>query len=85
MPSIPQDFIDLVRSSTDIVGVVSQYVPLKASGASFKGLCPFHSEKTPSFHVNPERQIFHCFGCHQGGDAFKFLMLYEKLSFASSS
>src|SRR3990172_6816165 len=84
MPSIPQDFIDLVRSSTDIVGVVSQYVPLKASGASFKGLCPFHSEKTPSFHVNPERQIFHCFGCHQGGDAFKFLMLYEKLSFVEA-
>jgi DNA primase len=84
MPSIPQDFIDLVRSSTDIVGVISQYVPLKATGASFKGLCPFHSEKTPSFHVNPERQIFHCFGCGQGGDAFKFLMLYEKLSFVEA-
>ncbi len=84
MPSIPQDFIDLVRSSTDIVAVISQYVPLKASGASFKGLCPFHSEKTASFHVNPERQIFHCFGCGQGGDAFKFLMLYEKLSFVES-
>jgi DNA primase len=84
MPAIPQDFIDLVRSSTDIVSVISQYVPLKASGASFKGLCPFHSEKTPSFHVNPERQIFHCFGCGQGGDAFKFLMLYEKLSFVES-
>lgn len=84
MPTIPQDFIDRVRSSIDIVAVVSQYVPLKPSGASFKGLCPFHSEKTPSFHVNPERQIFHCFGCNQGGDAFKFLMLYEKLSFVES-
>lgn len=84
MPSIPQDFIDLVRSSTDIVGLISRYVPLKASGASFKGLCPFHSEKTPSFHVNPERQIFHCFGCGQGGDGFKFLMLYEKLSFVEA-
>ncbi len=84
MPSIPQDFIDLVRSSTDIVGVISPYVPLKATGASFKGLCPFHSEKTPSFHVNPARQIFHCFGCGQGGDAFKFLMLYEKLSFVEA-
>jgi DNA primase len=81
MPAIPQEFIDRVRSSTDIVAVISQYVPLKPAGASFKGLCPFHSEKTPSFHVNPERQIFHCFGCHQGGDAFQFLMLYEKLSF----
>jgi DNA primase len=84
MATIPQDFIDLVRSSTDIVGVISQYVPLKATGASFKGLCPFHSEKTPSFHVNPERQIFHCFGCGQGGDAFKFLMLYDKLSFVEA-
>lgn len=84
MPSIQKDFIDLVRSSTDIVSLVSQYVPLKPSGASFKGLCPFHTEKTPSFHVNPERQIFHCFGCHEGGDAFKFLMLYEKLSFVEA-
>ena len=84
MPAIPQDFIELVRSSTDIVNVVSAYVPLKPSGKSFKGICPFHSEKTPSFHVNPERQIFHCFGCNEGGDAFKFLMLYDKLSFVES-
>ena len=84
MASIPQDFIDLVRGSTDVVSLVSQYVPLKPSGKSFKGLCPFHSEKTPSFHVNPERQIFHCFGCHEGGDAFKFLMLYDKLSFVEA-
>ena len=84
MAIIPQDFIELVRSSTDIVNVVSGYVPLKASGKSFKGLCPFHNEKTPSFHVNPERQIFHCFGCNEGGDAFKFLMLYDKLSFVES-
>ncbi|HXV63784.1 MAG TPA: DNA primase [Vicinamibacteria bacterium] len=84
MASIPQDFIDRLRSSTDIVSLVSTYVPLKASGKSFKGLCPFHSEKTPSFHVNPERQIFHCFGCQEGGDAFKFLMLYDKLSFVEA-
>lgn len=84
MAGIPQDFIELVRSSTDIVNVVSGYVPLKPSGKSFKGLCPFHNEKTPSFHVNPERQIFHCFGCNEGGDAFKFLMLYDKLSFVES-
>lgn len=79
-----QSFIELVRTSTDIVGLVSQYVPLKPAGKSFKGLCPFHNEKTPSFHVNPERQIFHCFGCHEGGDAFKFVMLYEKLSFVEA-
>jgi DNA primase len=84
MATIPQDFIERVRTATDVVSLVSQYVPLKPSGASFKGLCPFHSEKTPSFHVNPERQIFHCFGCHEGGDAFKFLMLYEKLSFTEA-
>ena len=84
MAGIPQDFIELVRSSTDIVNVISGYVPLKPSGKSFKGLCPFHNEKTPSFHVNPERQIFHCFGCNEGGDAFKFLMLYDKLSFVES-
>jgi DNA primase len=84
MAGIPQDFIELVRSSTDVVSVVSAYVPLKASGKSFKGLCPFHNEKTPSFHVNPERQIFHCFGCNEGGDAFKFLMLYDKLSFVEA-
>jgi DNA primase len=81
MATIPQEFIERVRTANDIVSLVSQYVPLKPSGASFKGLCPFHNEKTPSFHVNPERQIFHCFGCSEGGDAFKFLMLYEKLSF----
>jgi len=84
MAGIPQDFIELVRSSTDVVSVISTYVPLKPSGKSFKGLCPFHSEKTPSFHVNPERQIFHCFGCNEGGDAFKFLMLYDKLSFVEA-
>lgn len=84
MAGIPQDFIELVRSSTDIVSVISGYVPLKPSGKSYKGLCPFHNEKTPSFHVNPERQIFHCFGCNEGGDAFKFLMLYDKLSFVES-
>ena len=84
MAGIPQDFIELVRSSTDIVNVISGYVPLKPSGKSFKGLCPFHNEKTPSFHVNPERQIFHCFGCNEGGDAFKFLMTYDKLSFVEA-
>ncbi|MFQ5792174.1 MAG: DNA primase, partial [Acidobacteriota bacterium] len=84
MATIPADFIEQVRQSTDIVGVVSKYVPLKRAGASFKALCPFHKEKTPSFNVSPDRQIFHCFGCGQGGDAFKFLMLYEKMSFTEA-
>ena len=81
MPSIPSSFIDEVRAATDIVALISHYVPLKPAGKSFKGICPFHHEKTPSFNVSPDRQIFHCFGCGQGGDAFKFLMLYDKLSF----
>ncbi len=81
MPIFGSNFIEQVRASTDIVDLVSQYVPLKKAGKSFKGLCPFHSEKTPSFNVSPEREIFHCFGCGQGGDAFKFLMLYDKMSF----
>ena len=78
---LPSSFIDQVRSATDILDVVSQYVPLKPAGKNHKGLCPFHKEKTPSFNVSPERQIFHCFGCGEGGDVFKFLMLYDKMSF----
>jgi DNA primase len=84
MPQIPASFIDQVRTSTDLVDVVSQYVPLKPAGKNFKGLCPFHKEKTPSFNVSRERQIFHCFGCGEGGDVFKFLMLYEKMSFTEA-
>ncbi len=59
--------------------VVQEYVPLKKAGTTYKGLCPFHSEKTPSFHVNPEKGFFHCFGCGVGGDVFKFLELHEKV------
>ncbi|HSW64230.1 MAG TPA: DNA primase [Dissulfurispiraceae bacterium] len=70
-----------IRSRIDIVDLVSQYVELKRAGQNFKGLCPFHSEKTPSFTVNPSRQIFHCFGCNKGGDIFTFLMERENLSF----
>ncbi len=70
-----------IRARVDIVELVSQYVELKRAGQNFKGLCPFHSEKTPSFTVNPSRQIFHCFGCSKGGDIFTFLMERENLSF----
>lgn len=70
-----------VRSRLDIVELVSRYVPLKKAGRNFKGLCPFHSEKSPSFMVNADKQIFHCFGCHEGGDAFTFLMKLEGLTF----
>ena len=70
MALFPQSFIDEVRSAADIVAVVSEYVSLRKAGATFKGLCPFHGEKTPSFNVNRDRGFFHCFGCGVGGDVF---------------
>ncbi|NLP02297.1 MAG: DNA primase [Fibrobacter sp.] len=70
-----------IRSRADIVAVVSRYVNLKPSGQTMKGLCPFHKEKTPSFHVNPSRGYFHCFGCGKGGDVFTFLQEIEGLDF----
>jgi DNA primase len=79
--AFPQSFIDDVRMHADIVRVVEEYVPLKKTGATYKGLCPFHGEKTPSFHVNREKGFFHCFGCHTGGDVFKFLELHEHMGF----
>lgn len=78
---IPQLVIDRIREATDIVELVSRYVTLKKTGKNFKGLCPFHSEKTPSFTVIPDRQFFHCFGCKAGGNAYHFLMRVEGLSF----
>jgi DNA primase len=81
MSLFPQPFIEDLRLQANIVQVVQEYVPLKRAGATYKGLCPFHSEKTPSFHVNPEKGFFHCFGCGVGGDVFKFLELQEKVGF----
>ena len=73
--------IEQVQSLNDIVEVLSGYIQLKRAGRSFKALCPFHQEKTPSFIVNPERQAFHCFGCNEGGDVFSFVMKHEHVSF----
>ena len=73
-----------IRMSADIVRVISDYVTLKGAGKAMKGLCPFHSEKTPSFSVHGEKQIFHCFGCGVGGDVFKFVMLTEGVTFPES-
>jgi DNA primase len=70
-----------IRSANDIVDVVSQYVTLKRSGRNYFGLCPFHKEKSPSFSVSPDRQYFHCFGCHKGGDVFTFVSEVERISF----
>ncbi len=81
MGLFPQSFIDDLKTQVDLVAVVQDYVPLKKAGSSFKGLCPFHGEKTPSFHVNRDRGFFHCFGCGVGGDVFKFLELQEKVAF----
>jgi len=78
---IPDEVIAEVLAHTDIVGLIGSYLPLKSAGRTHKALCPFHTEKTPSFTVNPERQIFHCFGCGEGGDAISFLVKHEHLGF----
>ena len=76
-----QEAKEEVRNATDIVQVVGERVPLRRAGRAWKGICPFHQEKTPSFTVNPERQIWHCFGCNKGGDVFSFLMELDKVTF----
>ena len=81
MGLFPQQFIDDLRLQANILQVVQEYVPLRRAGTKYKGLCPFHSEKTPSFHVDPEKGFFHCFGCRAGGDVFKFLELHEQVGF----
>ena len=81
MGRFPPNFVDDLKAQADIVQVVQDSVPLKKAGSSYKGLCPFHSEKTPSFNVNRDKGVFHCFGCGTGGDVIKFVELQEKLSF----
>jgi DNA primase len=73
--------LEQVRAASDIVDVIGAAVPLKRAGANFVALCPFHKEKSPSFNVNPSKQIFHCFGCHKGGDVFTFVKEYENIDF----
>ena len=84
MARIPQETIDRIRDSADIVDVVSRHVDLKKRGRNFFGLCPFHNEKTPSFSVAPDKGIYHCFGCGNGGNAVNFIMEYEKISFVEA-
>ncbi len=81
MSRISDETIQLVRDRVDIVELIGRYVTLRQAGRNFKGLCPFHNEKTPSFNVNVDRQIFHCFGCGEGGNAITFLMRHDNLSF----
>ena len=81
MGLFPQQFIDDLKAQADILRIVGEHVQLRKAGVTYKGLCPFHGEKTPSFHVNPDRGFFHCFGCGVGGDVFKFIELHDKVTF----
>jgi len=76
--------LEQIRAASDIVDVIGSYLPLKRAGGNFVALCPFHKEKTPSFNVNPHKQIFHCFGCHKGGDVFTFVQEYESITFVEA-
>ena len=78
---VPKRVLEEIRFKNDIVEVIGSYFTLKPAGATFRALCPFHKEKTPSFHVNPQRQIFHCFGCGAGGDVFGFIQQHEGVDF----
>ena len=84
MPLYPQQFIEDLKHHADIVVVIQDYVTLKKVGGTFKGLCPFHGEKTASFNVDRDKGFFHCFGCNVGGDVFKFLELHEKVNFGEA-
>ncbi|AIS62687.1 DNA primase [Listeria ivanovii] len=84
MARIPEEVIDQVRNQADIVDIIGNYVQLKKQGRNYAGLCPFHGEKTPSFSVSPEKQIFHCFGCGKGGNVFSFLMEHDGLTFVEA-
>src|SRR3989344_1592389 len=75
------DQVEEIKRKTDIVGLITEYLPLKKAGRNFKGVCPFHSEKTPSLMVSQEIQIYKCFGCGAGGDVFRFLIDFEKIDF----
>jgi DNA primase len=85
MSRIPEETIQAIRDRVDVVDLIGRYVTLKKAGRSFKGLCPFHQEKTASFTVNPERGIFHCFGCGESGNAIAFLMRHENLTFPEAA
>jgi DNA primase len=82
---IPDKTLEEIKERADIVEVLSDHLTLKKAGRNYKGLCPFHNEKTPSFMVSPEKQLFHCFGCGAGGNVFTFLMKYEQISFAEAA
>ena len=79
--SIPQETLDHIQERVDIVELIGAHLRLSRAGRNFRALCPFHREKTPSFMVSPEKQIFHCFGCGEGGDVFRYVMKTERVDF----
>ena len=81
---ISQETIDLVLNNTDIVSLIGEYTKLEPRGSDYWGCCPFHSEKTASFHVEPDKRFYYCFGCRAAGNSIKFIMEQEKLSYAES-
>src|SRR6056297_3642601 len=82
--AIPDEKIEEIRASADLVDVAGDYVKMKRSGKRYMGLCPFHNESTPSFSVDPEQNLFYCFGCQKGGDVFKFIQEMEGVGFLES-
>ena len=84
MPRIAEESIERVAAATDIVEIIGSYFPLKRAGSSWRALCPFHREKSPSFHVSPQKQAYYCFGCGAGGSVFKFVMEYERVDFVTA-
>lgn len=84
MPRIAEESIERVAAASDIVEIIGGYFPLKRAGSSWRALCPFHREKSPSFHVSPQKQAYYCFGCGAGGSVFKFVMEYERIDFATA-
>ena len=81
MPSVKQDAVQEIKDRLDLADLVSEHLRLQKAGRDLKGLCPFHSEKTPSFYVSPEKQLWHCYGCQKGGDHFTFIQDIEKVDF----
>ena len=81
---IPKQIIEEIRNKADIVKIISEYLHIKKRGKNYLGLCPFHAEKDPSFTVSPEKQLFHCFGCNEGGNVFAFIMKTENIGFAEA-
>ena len=78
------DDVDLIKQKIDVADLIASYIPIKRAGRNFKANCPFHNEKSPSFVISPERQIWHCFGCAKGGDIFTFVEEYERMDFSEA-